>query len=68
PTAKGYLDETMFRRHGIRLEYKSYRYPDYPQQFGTFIGSVTVLDLIANTGTEAGRYLRSLEPNEVAIP
>lgn len=67
PTAKGYLDESLFREAGIRLEYKSYEYPDYPQQFGDFAGTVSILDLIANTGRDAVRYLASRTANEVAV-
>lgn len=67
PTAKEYLDENLFRKHGIRLEYKSYDYIPYPQLWGEFAGNVTVLDLIANTGMEARHYLKSQVPNVVAI-
>lgn len=68
PAAKDYLDLAQFRDNGIRLEYKSYRYEAYPQLWGEFAGAVTVLDLIANVGPESRRYLKSLEPNEVAVP
>jgi hypothetical protein len=68
PSAKDYLDESMFRAAHIRLEYKTYDYPDYQQLWGDFDGAVTVLDLIANCGPEARRYLTSRSPNEVAVP
>ena len=68
PTAKGYLDENLFRENGTRLEYKTYDYPPYPQLWGEFVGTVTVLDLIANTGPEARRFLKSITPNEIAVP
>lgn len=67
PNAKAYLDETLFLEAGIRLEYKTYSYRPYPQLWGDFVDGVTVLDLIANCGPESIRYLKSLEPNEVAI-
>jgi len=67
PSADAYLDKDAFRRHGIGLEYKSYDYPPYPQQWGTFDGAVTVLDLIANCGASARNYLRSLRPNIQAV-
>ena len=66
PTAKGYLDEDLLRAHGIRLEYKSYDCPPYPQLWGGFEGAVTVLDLLFNTGPRAQRYMHSLTPNELA--
>lgn len=68
PAARGYLDERAFRERGIRLEYKSYAYPPYPQPWGAFDGQVTVLDLIANAGPEARSYLKSTAPDEVAVP
>lgn len=64
PIAKGYLDEKLFRENDIDLEYKTYDYPAYPQLWGDFIGTVTVLDLIANCGPDARKYLKSLKPNE----
>ncbi|RME55754.1 hypothetical protein D6779_12100 [Candidatus Parcubacteria bacterium] len=67
PTAKNYLDEDLFREAGIRLEYKSYDYPPYPQLWGEFVGNVTVLDLLANTGPKARDFLKSRSPNEVAV-
>ncbi len=67
PVAKDYLQLELFRDNGISLEYKAYDYPPYPQQFGEFVGTVTVLDLIANCGAESRRYLKSLSPNEVAV-
>lgn len=68
PTARGYLDENRFRERGIRLEYKSYDYPPYPQLWGEFFGAVTVLDLIANTGPDARRFLKSTIPDQVVVP
>jgi hypothetical protein len=65
--AKDYLDPSLYRERGIRLEFKSYAYAPYPQQFGEFESAVSILDLIANTGPESPRYLRSLEENEVAV-
>ena len=67
PTARGYLEEQQFRDNGIRLEYKSYDYAPYPQHFGEFTGAVSILDLIANTGSEAAGLLRSGTPNAVAV-
>lgn len=68
PAARDYLDEAAFRSAGLRLEYKTYRYPPYPQPWGPFEGAVTVLDLIANLGPEARHHLTSEIPNDVAVP
>lgn len=67
PTARDYLDEAQFRDAGIALEYKSYDYEPYPQQWGAFEGAVSVLDLIANCGPESRRWLHSMSPNHVAV-
>jgi hypothetical protein len=68
PSAKGYLDQQRFEIAGMRLEYKSYVYPSYPQLWGPFEGSVTILDVIANCGPRARELITSLVPNEVAVP
>jgi hypothetical protein len=67
PSAKGYLDEDAFRRHRIRLEYKTYDYEPYPQLWGAFAGAVTVLDLIANLGPQARQHLSSRTANEAVV-
>jgi hypothetical protein len=67
PSADAYLDKDTFRRAGIRLEYKSYDYEPYPQQWGAFDGAVTVLDLIANCGPESVHYLHSRTPDVSVI-
>ncbi len=67
PTAGGYLEEKRFREAGIRLEFKSYDYPPYPQLWGDFFGPITILDLIANTGGESRRFLKSLSPDGVIV-
>lgn len=67
PSADSYLDKDAFRRAGIGLEYKSYEYEPYPQQWGAFDGAVTILDLIANCGRESNHYLRSTMPNKIVI-
>lgn len=67
PSADAYLDKDAFRRHGIRLEYKSYDYEPYPQLWGAFDGAVSVLDLIANLGPESRNHLRSRTPDHVIL-
>jgi hypothetical protein len=67
PSAKSYLDESKFRESRIRLEYKRYDYPEYPQLWGPFEGRVSVLDLIANCGPSARRLLTQRVANELAV-
>jgi WbqC-like protein family len=67
PSADAYLDKDLFRQNGISLEYKSYDYAPYPQLWGDFIGGVTVLDLIANCGSQAKEYILSRTPNKLIV-
>ncbi|MEO6562288.1 MAG: WbqC family protein [Nitrosospira sp.] len=58
PSARNYIDESMFVEAGIELVYKNYpAYPAYPQCFSPFSSFVTVLDLLFNVGPEAPRYI-----------
>jgi hypothetical protein len=68
PSARGYIDESMFRKRSIRLEYKTYDYLPYPQLWGPFEGSVSVIDLVANCGPKSRDLIRTRTPNEVAVP
>jgi WbqC-like protein family len=58
PSAKAYLDETLFAEAGIAVEWMDYSgYRDYPQLNGSFEAAVSVLDLLFNVGMDAPRYL-----------
>jgi len=67
PAADSYLDKDMFVRAGIGLEYKSYVYPEYPQQYGGFEPAVTVFDLIANCGKASAEMIKSMMPNQLVL-
>jgi len=54
PAAKGYLDQNMFLADNIQVEWMDYGdYPVYPQLFGEFEHSVSVMDAIFNLGEDA---------------
>lgn len=54
PSARAYIDPSMFASSGIQLEYKHYDgYPEYPQLYQPFEHTVSILDLIFNTGPTA---------------
>ena len=57
--AANYLRHDLFEEAGIRVEYMNYRKRSYPQLHGEFTPFVTILDLIANTGTEGREYIDS---------
>ena len=60
PAARDYIDPALFERAGIELQYADYSgYPEYPQLFPPFEHSVTVLDLLFNTGPDAPRFMKS---------
>lgn len=59
PSARGYVDEGVFERSGIKITWFDYAdYPEYRQLCGDFAHGVTVLDLLFNCGKDAGRYMR----------
>lgn len=67
PTALPYTDTQSFESRGIKLEVKTYEYNDYPQQWGTFVNNLSILDLIFNTGAESRKYMKSLTTNIVLV-
>jgi hypothetical protein len=58
PAAGDYINGQDFYDAGIILEWKDYSgYPEYPQQHGEFLGNVSILDLLFNTGHSAPYYI-----------
>jgi hypothetical protein len=58
PAAKTYLDENAMSHARIDVEWMDYGgYQPYPQLWGTFEPTVSVVDLIFNTGIDAIRYV-----------
>ena len=63
PSARGYMDETVFTEHGVKLTWFDYAgYPEYPQLWGDFTHGVSILDLLFNCGSEAPHYMRRVRP------
>lgn len=60
PAAKDYLDEDLFARAGIRVEYMDYSdYPAYEQAFPPFEHGVSIIDLIFSEGPRATSFMKS---------
>jgi len=60
PSAKGYLDEGLFQREGITVEWMDYsNYPEYNQLYPPFRHDVTILDLIFNEGENSQKFMKS---------
>jgi hypothetical protein len=58
PAADTYLDESLFRKAGICVEWMSYvGYKEYPQAYPPFDHHVSVLDLLANTGPQSADFM-----------
>jgi len=61
PAAKDYLQEDLFNKEQINVEWMDYSgYPEYNQLFPPFEHGVTVLDLIFNEGPNAVNFLKKL--------
>lgn len=60
PAAKTYMDEDLFAREGITVQYMDYcGYPEYPQLYPPFEHSVSIIDLILNAGPDARKFMKS---------
>ena len=55
--AETYLDESMFERNGIKVEWQRFEHPVYPQLHGAFMPYLSALDLLLNCGREAAAVL-----------
>ena len=59
PSTREYMDPTVFKQAGLTLSWFDYSgYPEYPQLWGDFEHSVTILDLLFNCGGEAQKYMK----------
>lgn len=62
PAAKSYLDVSLFEQEKIKVEWMDYSgYPEYPQMDGPFEHAVSILDLIFNTGSSAGSFMKFIK-------
>jgi hypothetical protein len=63
PSARRYLEESVFTERGISVAWFDYDdYPEYPQLWGAFNHHVTILDLLFNCGNEAPQYMKYVRP------
>jgi hypothetical protein len=60
PSARAYIDESLFERARIELSYFDYDgYREYPQLHPPFEHNVTILDLLFNAGPDAPTLMKS---------
>ena len=57
PSARAFMDTSLFRENGIELDYIAYAYPEYEQLHRPFVHEVTVLDVIFNCGPNARDFI-----------
>jgi hypothetical protein len=59
PAAKAYMEESLFKKEKINVNYFDYSgYKDYPQLYPPFEHGVSIIDLILNEGKNAVKYLK----------
>jgi hypothetical protein len=60
PSAKEYIDESLFAEEDISLSFADYSgYPEYNQLFPPFEHRVSIIDLIFSEGPNATRFMKS---------
>lgn len=47
---KNYMNEALFAKHSIKLEYSDFQHPVYQQLWGQFIPDLSIVDLLFNEG------------------
>lgn len=59
PAAKSYLNTELFIQHGIQVLWADYSdYQEYHQLYPPFEPRVSIIDLLFNEGTQAGRFFK----------
>jgi hypothetical protein len=59
PAAQSYIATPLFNEANISLRWFDYQgYPEYPQLWGAFTHTVSVLDLLFNCGPDSANYMR----------
>lgn len=56
---RDYMDEGLFEKAGLKLEYQKYEHPVYPQVHGGFEPFMGIVDLLFNAGKDAAGIIRS---------
>lgn len=46
--SRGYLEEDLFRQHGIKVQWQGFEHPCYPQLHGEFEPGLSALDFLMN--------------------
>jgi hypothetical protein len=58
PSAKNYINESLFNEKNIKLKWINYdNYKKYDQLWGDFVPNVSIVDLLFNLGSKAKNYI-----------
>lgn len=58
---KQYIDDEIFLKNGIKVEYQNYQHPIYPQLYGDFVSHLSIIDLLFNCGNESLDILANIK-------
>lgn len=59
PGSKEYLDESdAFDQVGVPVQYFEFKHPEYPQPFGEFLPSMSIIDMLFNCGERSPELIR----------
>lgn len=54
-----YLDEKIFRDHGLSVIFENFKHPTYRQIYDEFIPNVSIIDLLFNEGDNARKIIQN---------
>ncbi len=55
---KEYMNEQLFSKDNIQLEFNLFTHPTYPQAYGQFLPYMSAFDLLMNCGPESQKIIR----------
>jgi hypothetical protein len=65
PSAKSYIHEETFKKHGITVHWMDYSgYKEYSQFHTPFMHEVSIIDLLFHEGKNAMKYMKSFSPKK----
>jgi hypothetical protein len=59
--AESYLDENLFSKNEIMVEWHDYKHPVYQQLYGGFTPYLSIIDLIFNNGSKSAEIIHNKE-------
>jgi len=56
---RNYMDEKLFEKYNLKLEYQNYTHPKYPQHWSNeFIPDLSIIDMLSNVGPDTIKVLK----------